>query len=105
METKLPHVTLKDLADFLKSLPDDEPINMATGFNTGECEVCLMTKYALKQGWEFYLSRLHDWINDRQFTIATLEDNPFMLFATGGIAMPNQVIAKGWKDVLKPEYK
>jgi hypothetical protein len=50
-EKDIPKVTLQELKEFLLSLPDDTPIDMANPFYNKGCG-CLMTQYGKSKGWE-----------------------------------------------------
>jgi hypothetical protein len=106
----IPIVTLKELADFLLTLPDEESINMTSGDYNDTLGGCLMTKYGKAQGWKFqdcFINR--GWYADQRINslIAIMERNPFQLFESNRACenIEDTKKVKYWKSVLRPEYK
>lgn len=111
----IPQVTLQDLANHLLSLPDDAPINMVDDENhEGTCG-CLMTNYGRFKGWKFDTSDAcistpsrwvlgNRWKDSEQTIVAEMDEYVFNLF-TCDADREMCYIAKGWKDVLKEEFK
>lgn len=107
---EIPNVTLKELADFLIGLPDDEKIQMWTGDANAQ-HGCLMTKYGRTKGWQFTICEVMgntaEWV-DRKVTfdpkvVATLETSPFKLFKYEPGS--NYTLVGPWKKTLKKEFK
>lgn len=98
--------TLKDIAEFLKSLPDDEDINMSSGANEG-CG-CLLTKYLRNQGIQFnYVFSKGSYYTDGESEYCDLSFGHcdiFDLFFTPRKEGDNTKV-KYWKDNLRPEYQ
>lgn len=104
-----PHVTLKELASFMLTLPDDERITMWTGSNDPDITGCLMTKYGRKQGWDFYECKAVEdasrWVMQSGDTVATLENTPFRIFLAEPDGNGKYHLVGAWKKAMKKEYK
>ncbi len=101
-----PIVTLKELRDFLLTLPDEESINMTSGDYNDTLGGCLMTKYGKAQGWKFqdcYIFR--GWVESKRL-IAIMERSPFQLFESNPacVDIEDTKKVKHWKNILRPEY-
>lgn len=102
----IPIVTLKELRDFLLTLPDEESINMTSGDYNDTLGGCLMTKYGKVQGWKFqdcYIFR--GWVKSNRL-IAIMERSPFQLFISNPACenIEDTRKVKYWKGILKPEF-
>lgn len=95
-------VTLKTLAEFLLTLPDEEEINMATDSKDG-CG-CLMTKYGIANGFDFETSdMLFGWRDNNNYLQVAIEDNVFNIFKEEPLGVYCGTVG-AWKKLIKPEF-